>query len=43
MDFKITYPTVEKHAFARRKMLAILRWPFIATAIASVIVNLCVG
>ncbi len=43
MHIKITYPPVERHRFARRRLLNILRWPFVLAAIASVIVNLAVG
>ena len=43
MRIKNTYPSVEKGSGNRRRLLAILRWPFIAVALASLIVNLCVG
>ena len=43
MHIKITYPPVEKHRFARRKLLNILRWPFVLAAVASVIVNIAIG
>lgn len=43
MHIKLTYPPVERKRFARRKLLNILRWPFVLAAVASVIVNLAVG
>ncbi len=43
MQIKITYPTVEKRKFGKKKLLNILRWPFLLAALGSTIVNLCVG
>ena len=43
MHVEITYPSVKKkYSFERRKLLGILRWPYIGVGIAAVIVNLCV-
>lgn len=43
MHIKITYPSVEKGRMGRRKLLSILRWPFISAAVASVTANLLIG
>lgn len=43
MNVKITYPSVKKKGANRRKVVQIFKWPFIALAIASIIVNLLVG
>jgi hypothetical protein len=43
MNVKNTYPSVKNNYNNRRKAVLILRWPFILLAIASVVVNLCVG
>ncbi len=43
MQIKNTYPKITKGSANRRRMLRILRWPFIAIALASVIVNVIVG
>ena len=43
MKINITYPEVAKKNFKRRKFKEIMMWPMIILAIASVIVNLCVG
>ncbi len=43
MNIKITYPAVEKRRLERQKFLHILRWPYLAVAIACPIVNYCVG
>lgn len=43
MHVKITYPSVEKGKFGRRKLLRILRWPFWGVAAAATITNLCIG
>lgn len=43
MHVKITYPSIKRGSRNRRFLLDILRWPFILAAVASVIVNLCVG
>ncbi|MBQ7387224.1 MAG: hypothetical protein IJW03_03560 [Clostridia bacterium] len=43
MHIKITYPTAPKGKLGRKKLLNILRWPFLAAALGSTIANLCVG
>ena len=43
MKINITYPKVPKKVFQRRKVLKIMRWPFIFTAIISPIVNILFG
>ncbi len=43
MQIKITYPTVEKGKFNKKKLLNIIRWPFIMAAVASTVANLCIG
>ena len=43
MNVKNTYPSITKASGSRRRMLLVLKWPFILSAIASLIVNLCVG
>ena len=43
MDIKNTYPPATSPAITRRKLLTLLRWPFILAAIASVAVNIAVG
>ncbi len=43
MNVKITYPKVIKKNRNRRRMLQILRWPFMGAAFTSVVVNICVG
>lgn len=43
MKIKIIYPEVSKKNFQRKKLLRILRWPLILSAIACVVVNLVVG
>lgn len=43
MHVKITYPTVTRASRSRRRLLSILRLPFIGAAIASLAVNLWVG
>ena len=43
MTVKTTYPSVVRGAFNRRRLLDILKWPFIAAGIACPIVNLAVG
>lgn len=43
MHVKNTYPSIKKGSGNRRRMLLVLRWPFIVAAVASVVVNLCVG
>lgn len=43
MRVNTTYPSIKRGSGSRRKMLAVLRWPFIGAAIACVTVNICVG
>lgn len=43
MHVEITYPSVQRRTGLRHRLLNALRWPFILSAIACVIVNLCVG
>ncbi|MBQ9985552.1 MAG: hypothetical protein IJP38_04535 [Oscillospiraceae bacterium] len=43
MKIKIIYPDTAKHSSGRRKLLKILKWPFLAALIACPIVNVCVG
>lgn len=43
MIVNLTYPPVERGSFIRRRLLKILRWPFIFIGVASIIVNLCIG
>ncbi|MBO5907008.1 MAG: hypothetical protein J6Q85_02500 [Clostridia bacterium] len=43
MHIDITYPPKERGGFNRRRLLHILRWPFIALAISCPIVNLAIG
>ena len=43
MKINLTYPTVERGSFIRRRLLKALRWPFIGLGVASIIVNLCIG
>lgn len=43
MKIKNTYPSVEKRKIQRRKVLSIVRWPFISAAVACTTVNLLVG
>ena len=43
MEIKNIYPTLTRATRNRRKMLIVLRWPFILSAIASVIVNFLIG
>ena len=43
MHIKNTYPSVARGSGSRRRMLTVMRWPFLLAAAASLIVNLCVG
>lgn len=43
MQIKNTYPKIKSGSANRRRLLHILRWPFIAAALASVAVNLIIG
>ena len=42
MQIKITYPSISRGSGSRRRMLSVLRWPFIIAAITSVAVDICV-
>ena len=43
MQIKNTYPKIKSGSANRRRLLHILRWPFILLAVASVTVNLLIG
>ncbi len=43
MDVKITYPIVEKKRIQRKKLIHILRWPFLLAVIACPVANFLVG
>ena len=43
MNIKITYPETNKKLFQRKKFVYFLKWPLNLIALASIIVNLCVG
>jgi len=43
MKVNITYPSKKSKNISRRRLLQILRWPFIGAALACIIVNICVG
>ena len=43
MHVKNTYPKITKVSPNRKRMLKIVRWPFLGIAIAALITNLCVG
>lgn len=43
MHVKNTYPKITKLSYNRKRMLKIVRWPFLAVSLASIIVNLCIG
>ena len=43
MQIKNTYPETTRSTRNRRKLLTVLRWPFIISALASLIVNLVIG
>lgn len=43
MKVEITYPPVSRRNFQRRRVLDIIRWPFLVAAYACPIINLAVG
>ncbi len=43
MHVKNTYPKITKVSHDRKRMLNIVRWPFLGVAVAAPIVNLCIG
>ncbi len=43
MNIKITYPAIAKRKLQRKKLLNILRWPFLAAAFSCPVVNLATG
>ena len=43
MHVKNTYPKITKVSRNRKRMLNIVRWPFLAVCVAAPIVNLCIG
>ncbi len=43
MHVKNTYPKITKVSHNRKRMLNIVRWPFLAVAVAAPIVNFCTG
>ncbi len=43
MKIEITYPPISKRNFQRRRLIDILKWPFLLAAYACPIVNLAVG
>ncbi len=43
MKVKITYPAIAKRKLQRKKLLNILRWPFLGAAVTCPIVNLAIG
>ena len=43
MHIKNTYPKVTKVSRDRKRMLNIVRWPFLGISVAAPIVNLCIG
>ena len=43
MNVKNTYPSIKSNYNKRRKAVIVLKWPFILLAIASIIVNICIG
>lgn len=43
MNIKNIYPLANNKGFNKRKILSILRWPFILSAILSIVVNIIVG
>lgn len=43
MKVNITYPSKKSKNISRRRLLQILRWPFIIAALICIIVNICVG
>ena len=43
MKINITYPEISKTKHNKRRFLKLMKWIFILLAMASVIVNICVG
>lgn len=43
MKYKVVYPQVSKREFQRKKLIRIMRWPYLAVAYICPIVNLCIG
>lgn len=43
MKIDVTYPLPKGKSYTRRRLLKVLKWPFILSSIACVIVNICVG
>ena len=43
MHVKNTYPKITKTPRNRKRMLNIVRWPFLAVSVAALLVNLCIG
>ncbi len=43
MHVKNTYPKITKVSRDRKRMLNIVRWPFLGVAVAAPIVNFCIG
>ena len=43
MKINVTYPLPKGKSYTRRRLLKVLKWPFILSSIACVIVNICVG
>ena len=43
MNVKNTYPSIKSNYNKRRKAVIVLKWPFSLLAIASIIVNICIG
>lgn len=43
MKYKVVYPQVSKREFQRKKLIRIMRWPYLGAAYICPIVNLCTG
>lgn len=43
MKIKLTYPTISKRGFQRRRLVKTIRWPMLLAAYVCPVVNLCVG
>ena len=43
MKINITYPEISKRKHNRRRFLKLMKWIFILLALASIIVNICIG
>ncbi len=43
MKVKVTYPAIAKRKLQRKKLLNILRWPFLGAAVACPVVNYAIG